>query len=40
MKKRISIMVPTYNEEENVELMYKALKDVFKKDLPNYQYEF
>lgn len=39
MKKRISIMVPTYNEEENVELMYKALKDVFKKDLPNYQYE-
>ena len=39
MKKRISIMVPTYNEEENVELMYQALKDMFKKDLPNYQYE-
>lgn len=32
-------MVPTYNEEENVELMYQALKDTFKNDLPNYQYE-
>ena len=38
-KKTISIMVPTYNEEENVELMYKALKEMFKKELPNYQYE-
>ena len=38
-KKTISIMVPTYNEEENVMLMYQALKDTFKKDLPNYQYE-
>ena len=37
--KTISIMVPTYNEEENVELMYQALKDTFKNDLPNYQYE-
>ena len=37
--KTISIMVPTYNEEENVMLMYQALKDTFKKDLPNYQYE-
>ena len=38
-KKTISVMVPTYNEEENVELMYKALKEMFKKELPNYQYE-
>lgn len=37
--KTISIMVPTYNEEENVELMYQALKEMFKKDLPKYQYE-
>lgn len=37
--KTISIMVPTYNEEENVELMYQALKKIFKQDLPNYQYE-
>ena len=32
-------MVPTYNEEENVELMYQALSKLFKKDLPNYHYE-
>lgn len=38
-KKTISIMVPTYNEEENVELMYQALVKVFKTDLPNYNYE-
>jgi glycosyltransferase involved in cell wall biosynthesis len=38
-KKTISIMVPTYNEEENVELMYQALSKLFKKDLPNYHYE-
>ncbi len=37
--KKISIMVPTYNEEENVELMYEALKNVFEKELKNYQYE-
>ena len=39
MKKTISIMVPTFNEEENVELMYEALKDIFQKQLHNYQYE-
>lgn len=39
MKKTISIMVPTYNEEENVELMYQALKQMFKMELPNYNYE-
>ena len=32
-------MVPTFNEEENVELMYEALKDMFQKKLHNYQYE-
>lgn len=37
--KKISIMVPTYNEEENVELMYEALKNVFEKELKSYQYE-
>ena len=39
MKKTISVMVPTYNEEENVELMYQALVKMFQKDLPNYHYE-
>ncbi len=37
--KTISIMVPTYNEEENVSLMYESLKKMFQKDLPKYQYE-
>jgi len=32
-------MVPTYNEEENVELMYEALCKMFATDLPNYNYE-
>lgn len=37
--KTISIMVPTYNEEENVNLMYKALKKLFQDELQKYQYE-
>ena len=32
-KQTISIMVPTYNEEENVVLMYEALKNIFQKEL-------
>ena len=37
--KTISIMVPTYNEEENVDLMYEALKKLFQDELQKYQYE-
>lgn len=37
--KTISIMVPTYNEEENVNLMYEALKKLFQNELQKYQYE-
>lgn len=37
--KRISIVVPCYNEEENVEALADALRDMFKKNLENYQYE-
>ena len=37
--KRISIVVPCYNEEENVEALADALKSMFKKNLENYQYE-
>jgi glycosyltransferase involved in cell wall biosynthesis len=37
--KKISIMVPTYNEEENVVLLHKALVEEFKNNLPNYDYE-
>lgn len=40
MKKTISILVPTYNEEENVEPLAEAVIDMFKKELkPKYQYE-
>lgn len=37
--KVISILVPTYNEEENVELLYEAIIDQFKKNIKNYKYE-
>ncbi|MCR5787817.1 MAG: glycosyltransferase family 2 protein [Bacilli bacterium] len=37
--KTISVMVPTYNEEENVELMYEALVKEFKENLKSYKYE-
>ena len=39
MKKTISILVPTYNEEENVEALAEAVIDVFHKDLAGYAYE-
>ena len=39
MKKKISIMVPCYNEEENVPLMYDALKNLFNNELNKYDYE-
>ena len=39
MKKTISIMVPCYNEEENVPLMYDALTNLFNNELKNYNYE-
>ena len=37
--KKISIMVPTYNEEENVQLLYEALVNEFKDNLSKYDYE-
>ena len=39
MKKKISIMVPCFNEEENVPLMYDALKNLFNNELKKYDYE-
>ena len=38
-KKRISIMVPTYNEEENVEPLTAAIIAEFEKSLPQYDYD-
>ena len=37
--KTISIVVPCYNEEENVEALADALRQMFKKDLEDYKYE-
>ena len=37
--KKISILIPTFNEEENVELLYEAITEEFKKELKNYKYE-
>ena len=39
MKKTISIVVPCYNEEENVVPLANALRLCFKENLPEYQYE-
>ncbi len=37
-KKRISILVPAFNEEENVDRAYQSIVDVFG-NLPDYEYE-
>lgn len=37
--KTISVVIPCYNEEENVEALYKALRDTFREKLSNYKYE-
>lgn len=37
--KTISVMIPTYNEEENVDAIYWAVKDVIQRELPTYDYE-
>ena len=37
--KTIRVMVPTYNEEDNVEAMADAIREEFKKNLPNYKYQ-
>lgn len=38
--KTISVIIPCYNEEENIEAMYNALKDLFDTSLKEYKYEF
>lgn len=39
MKKTISIVIPTYNEEDNVKPMAEAVVQMFHEELPDYQYE-
>ena len=36
---KISMVIPCYNEEDNIIPMYNALKEMFDKDLPEYEYE-
>ena len=38
-KKTISVMIPTYNEEENARPIYEALRDELQKSCPAYDYE-
>lgn len=38
-KKVISVMIPTYNEEENARPIYEAVRDELKNSLPQYDYE-
>lgn len=38
-KKLLSIMIPTYNEEENARPIYEAVRDEIRKNLPEYDYE-
>lgn len=37
--KKISVIIPCFNEEENVGPMAQALTEMFAKDLPEYDYE-
>ena len=37
--KKVSILIPCYNEEENVVPMSNAIRDMFEKNLPQYDYE-
>ena len=37
--KTISIVIPCYNEEENVAPLSEAIKKVFADELKNYKYE-
>lgn len=39
IKKIVSIMIPTYNEEENARPIYEAVKKEFHNQLPEYDYE-
>ena len=38
-KKKISVMIPCYNEEENARPIYEAVKNELEKSLPQYDYE-
>lgn len=37
--KKVSVLIPCYNEEENVGPMSEAVVEIFQKELPEYDYE-
>ena len=39
MKKKISVVIPTYNEEGNVKPLARAIVNVMENELPEYDYE-
>lgn len=39
LMKKISIVIPCYNEEENIFLLYQVLTDLMEQELSGYQYE-
>lgn len=39
MKKKISVMIPCYNEEANARAIYTAVRDELCRSCPNYDYE-
>ena len=39
MRKKISVVIPTYNEEANVVPLSQAIIEVMEKDLGEYDYE-
>ncbi|MDO5702038.1 MAG: glycosyltransferase, partial [Lachnospiraceae bacterium] len=38
-RKLLSVVIPTYNEEENVKAMTDAVRDIMEKQLPQYDFE-
>lgn len=38
-QKKISVMIPCYNEEDNVQAIYEAVRDELRKSCPQYDYE-
>ena len=38
-EKKISVIIPCYNEEDNVRPIYEAVRDELKRSCPNYDYE-
>ena len=38
-RKKISIYTPCFNEEDNIEFCYSTIKDLFNKNLKDYDYE-